>query len=213
MPQPRGVTPTLSRMKDWAQLALERPNGLTLTWKPPEFSPQACAQHARGFQTSFTSMRARARRLQVTHEGYESPSARDLYTRGPYDALACVREPLVGGGWSITLCRGQDMFQGVQVTDALTGEPIEGESAEDRERTRIFMKAQQFPEQVTQAEYDLVDAKRFPDGGSAWNRPDTGELWFPRPSSGYVAPPAKLEGLDHLIPSVEDMWKKDEDDT
>lgn len=212
MPAPRGFTPNLSRIKDWADAALDNPDGVTLRWRVPEFSLEACAQHARGFQTSFTSLRAKARRQKIVHTGYESEHALDQYTRGPYDSLACVREPLAnGGGWSITLCRGYDMFQGVEVTNARTGEPIIGETAEDRERERIIMKAQQFPDQITQAEWDFVDSKKFDDGDSAWNMPSTHELWFARPG-GAKAPAFKLEGLDHLIPSVEDMWKNDEDD-
>lgn len=209
MPAARGFTPTLGRIKDWADTALTEPDGVTLIWTVPDFSLAACAQHARGFQTSFTSLRAKARRQVLLRDGIEADYARDQYTQGPYDVLACVREPLAdGSGWSVTLCRGHDMFQGVKVVNARTGEPLKGQTPEDRERSRIIMKAQKFPDDVTQEEYDFVDAKKFGDGASMWNLPNSGELWFARPGGAQSPPAPKMEGLDHLLPQRGNLFAK-----
>ena len=115
----------------------------------------------------------------------ESANALDLSARGAYDKLACVRQPLDdGAGWSVSLVHAHMLLAGVTITNAATGEPIAELDPARKRLMAILMKAQRFPAQVTQEEYDFA-LSRDP---TIWNM-DDGEAWFNLHPSQAVKPP------------------------
>lgn len=156
MPAPRAFTATSASVKDIADKALNEPEGVTLTWTTDRLSLEACAHNARSFQCTFSALRARARRMKLKFVE-ESADNLDLVTQGPYDRLACVKEPLMNrGGWSVSLLPAEQLLSGAVITNAGTGAPLKGESPSEKRKLALLMKAQKFPRDVTQEEFDWL---------------------------------------------------------
>jgi hypothetical protein len=165
----RAITPSSSSVKDLADLALNEADGLTLTWLAEDIGLEACAHKARSFQTTFTAFRARARRM---HYREESALLLDTSAQGPYDKLACVREPLANGaGWTVSLLHAHDLLAGVHITTG-KGDPVATLDPKMKRWGELFGKAQRFPHDITQEEYDfcvsVIPDCFIDDEGNPW---------------------------------------------
>lgn len=123
MPAPRTTTPGEARVRALADRAKELPDGLRVRFTIANHHTLAdCASAARSFQTSFSSMRAKARRKTETLQEREK---RDVNAKGPYDSLACIKERLANDeGYAIWLAPAYAIDFANDVVDGKTGEPL-----------------------------------------------------------------------------------------
>ena len=121
----RHESPSYAAVRGAADRALNAPQGVTVYFRIADHGTMAQCEHlARGFQVSFTSMRARARRLSAKIRG-ENPHMMDSMATGEYDRLVCQRALLPdGGGWSVGLYPTAMMLAGMEIVDNATGQPI-----------------------------------------------------------------------------------------
>lgn len=152
MPQPNAYMAAFTSVASAADLALDRPEGVTITWTVEEYGDaEVCKSLSRSFQTTFTSLRARTRRTAMVRRG--EANLRDTDALGPYDKLVCMRAPLAfGAGWSVLLCPSNLMINRLNITDNATGRPVTEIGRERDERNVLFDKAFNTPELWTDAD-------------------------------------------------------------
>jgi|SRR6185312_3310537 len=195
MPALRSFNASSAVVKRVADAALDDPAGCVVTWFSRDIGLAACRQSARSFQTSFSSLRARARRQRINHVGDASNLTLDLEVVGPYDCLACTpRELPEGAGWSVSLLKADTALQGVTITSASTGEPIDGIDRESVKKNEILNRMIEYPHTVTRAEYDFVI------GGNAERKRLADEFFTPHweeeePARTFVGQDALLDEL------------------
>lgn len=195
MPALRSFNASSAVVKRVADAALDDPAGCVVTWFSRDIGLAACKQSARSFQTSFASFRARARRQRINHVGDASNLALDLEVVGPYDCLSCKPLELPdGAGWSVSLLKADTALQGVTITSASTGEPIEGIDRETIKRGEILQRMIKYPQTVTKEEYD------FAIGGNAYRKQLADEFFTPHwpkdePARTFVGQDALLDEL------------------
>jgi hypothetical protein len=115
------------RVKSLADRALQLPEGLRIYFRTEAHGTFETAHRAaRSFQTSFSSMRAKARRQMERAHSQNDSLIMDTLTQGPYDSLACQKEWLPNGeGFAIWLAPAYalDLFN--DVVDAKSGQQLE----------------------------------------------------------------------------------------
>lgn len=143
MSAPRAHTAALERVRKLADLALDDPKGIDISILVSTYgSMDACAQLARSFQQSFTSLRARNRK-QDNASKLADPVSK-------YDALICQRLPMPNDtGWSIRLIREDTNLLGWEITSLATGQPVTQVVSDDDAYERLAAKLQATPQRFT----------------------------------------------------------------
>ncbi len=160
----QAFTPNMDTMARVCQDALASPNGLTLKFTVAKLgSLEACHARAKSTQNTFTSLRARSRRLTPAERG-----SRDHFKRGDDDTLVCRREPLPDNeGWCVRFLHAIDMFSDVEIADG-NGDPFGPDVAEIRElEHKLWHKFSHF----TPFDYDRLKELR---GDDVFNVPEMG---------------------------------------
>ncbi len=193
MPAPRAYSPSFVSVADAADQALARENGMDIYFTVERYgSLEACLTLSRSFQKSFTSLRARARRLserRIGEEGINAP--RDSMAVGNYDTLVCQRVQMgEGRGWIVSLIPTHVVMSQFDCRDPVTGEKITDLGFNADRETVLFKKAMRKPIVLTVKEWDEFTALK-----PGWHT-HLGDIWFPR----YIAvgaPPYTPEAPTH----------------
>lgn len=163
-------TANMESIRALCDKALDAPNGLEIAFTVERYgSLKACATRARSVQTTFTSLRSRARALtnRLRSEAYHN-------IKGPYDGLACFREPLDHDrGWRVKFVHATDLLKDIIISDPVTGEPLETE--EQRERAFLSHKLFNDFARFTPHDFDRLaefDPLLFPQLGLARSQCD-----------------------------------------
>jgi len=169
MPDARAFTGQMQVVEQLAQKALKENVTVFLTVEQYG-SVEACQKRARSLQTSFSSFRARTRRLSG-----DEKRARDVFKQGPYDTLACLIDPLPNaGGWKFWLGQGSSLLDDLDVRGA-DGKPLTDFGANKSERAQfvedVLPRAMMSPPQITKREWLM--GERY----GLWVTAD-GERWF-----------------------------------
>lgn len=178
MPAARAMTGNMSLAASIADKALEAAEGITIPYRVSKYgSLDACDQQARSLQSSFTSLRARVRRL-ANRVREDELMLRDQSIVGKYDALACLRQLMPGNeGWQVWIGPAISALADLEIIDNATGKNLAGvdplleliQRAQDPKRAGT----------VTALEWDWALTQR------EWNVWEIdGRCWFPRPGSG-----------------------------
>jgi hypothetical protein len=120
-------TANFSSVQAAADRALDAPSGITIRFTVERHGSLAQCEHlARGFQKSFSSIRARARRISRTVRGESATIVPiDTMAHGPYDGLVCQRSRLPDDmGWSVGLYPASVILDAMDIIDNDTGRPI-----------------------------------------------------------------------------------------
>jgi len=156
MAESRSYSPNYETVRKAADAALMSPDGIAINYRVDAVTPMsACALKARSFQQSFTSLRARMRRLdaKVRGEIMEHSVVRDSFARGPYDDLVCQRLPLADeGGWCVTLRHAHVLIDELEIIDIATGQPLSEIGKNKSELEVFYSKAIHGPSAFTHAE-------------------------------------------------------------
>lgn len=117
----RAYTANMDEVRKLCETALQSTTGLTITFTVERHgSLAACKSRAVSTQNSFTSLRARSRKLDTSSE-----HAALHFIRGQYDGLVCRREPLPNNaGWLVRFLPATSMFADVEITGG-NGEPLD----------------------------------------------------------------------------------------
>lgn len=116
----QAFTANMDTMSKLCDDALMSPTGLTVKFTVDRLgSLEACHTRARSTQNTFTSLRARSRRLNP-----EEKASAYHTKRGPYDGLVCRREPLPHNeGWCVRFLHATNIWDDVEITGG-DGEPL-----------------------------------------------------------------------------------------
>jgi hypothetical protein len=197
MPDPRFNSPSFERVRQIADLALTRSEGVKVNFTLDRYKTMKNCEHAaRGFQTSFTSLRARLNRVTSRLAG-ESETLLPRYSdaQGPYATLMCQREKL-DDRVVVFIGPAQIAMSNMEVVDAATGEPMNF-GAHEAEKDRLAYIAARTPGKLSQAEYDRL-GELVP---GFWDSLTGGEEpWWPRPGGAKEAntsvPPPEPQAYD-----------------
>lgn len=178
---------------------LTRPKGVTLVWRVETYgSLSACQIRARSFQTTFSSLRNRDRRMSVNLTG-ENRNARDLESRGPLDRVACAITPLPDdAGWQAWVGPAAALYADIEVIDNATGAPISGLGANPKSEEETL----------------IDDAYLFLTGQSprfskkAYVRGERLGLWEPRGMFEAIGRPSE-ERMREIEEMGEDEWMEE----
>lgn len=174
----RAYTAAYDTVQKAALAALADPDGLTVYFRLDRYpSPEACASASRSFQTVFSSLRARARRLSERRIGDSAAAPpRDTLAQGPFDKLVCQRLPLPNGEWYVSLVPSHVIMSGLDIVSNSTGQPLTAFGAKQDERTALAVKMAEG--KLTAGEWDrllALDRLAFP------GEPDLLPSHYPRP--------------------------------
>lgn len=202
MTEPRALTAAMVNAQRVADAALSTPDGICIYFRTPAQGSLAHCKHlARSFQQSFSSMRSRARRTveNRAHHSNDGIKLRDIFVRGPYDNLACIREELPeDAGWCITVCPSSTILNQFDIIDIATGKPLSNVGAGRDELNIIMEKALQRPETMTIREYD----RALEIDPTFWDAiDDPNSVWLPRPKATAV-------DLAELAPDIDPFTGK-----
>lgn len=143
MAETRAYSANFHHVQAIAQRALDNPSGLIVAWTlRDQPTLDACKLKARSFQQSFTSFRARDRRLSAKLLGESSTVIpRDSFASSKYDRLVCAREMTpAGDGWQIRFIHVGDMLSELNIIDPSTGLPLADMGAGQDEENRLIEK-------------------------------------------------------------------------
>lgn len=221
MPASRVVTPQMHTVRALADQALTLPEGLRIIFTPKSHGSYEAARSAsRGFQSTFSALRAKTRRRTLEHQGiHHNPL--DTHWNGPYDALACMKSELPdGGGWSIHLCKAHAINIRYDVVDGATGEPLKQFDPDEQRLdhlialyTEEFFKSKDerraFRWPWTEEEQQWLWKNKEEIARDCWERVGAN---IPTFAPGYVAP--VLINSEHDVASVsaDDMFAPDPDE-
>lgn len=151
------LTASLLNVRRIADEALERPEGLTITFHTRDYeSLEQANTKARGFQTSFSALRTRERKQRQRR--VRNVLVPDDDVVGLYDALACQKLPMPNGeGFAVHLIPETALRFDDNVIDRATGEPIEMFDADTRMLRKIVKK--------------VFDVDRAVKKGGTWYNP------------------------------------------
>lgn len=195
MTEPRAFTPAMEAVREIAdQALLAGPEGITLYWRCPPFTLETARLQARSFQQSFTSLRARARRLSA-----EDKLARDHAGTGTYDRLAAQRGDLPdAAGAYIRLCPARALFEDVEIVSNATGQALRTVGSAKHPGWTLLERASDYMlsgqgNALTEAEWDQMtlwwEEIRPPGTTEPWNFL-MGSEWYPRGSVRTSQPSA-----------------------
>ncbi len=152
MTQVRAFTANMESLRALCDKALATPEGIEINFTIEQCgSLDACKSRARSMQTTFTSLRARARDLtqSLSKSAYHN-------IKGPYDGLACLREPLPSNhGWRVRFLHAVDLLKDLEIIDLSTGKPIDTEKG--REIEHLSLKLFSDFAHFTVADYDRLE--------------------------------------------------------
>lgn len=128
MPRPSTITPQMQRVREIADQALQLSEGITVWFRAEQYGSHNAAKTAMiGYQSAFSSMRTRARRLTQS-QSHEAQYLLDGFVKGPYDKLACMRQEIEpNGGWKLVFTPNSSLGVDLEITDNATGKPLEAE--------------------------------------------------------------------------------------
>lgn len=127
MAETRAYSANYHHVQAVAQRALANPSGLIIAWTlDTEPTLEVCKLKARSFQQSFTSFRARDRRMSASNHGESRIPPRDSMAVSDYDRLVCAREMTPSGnGWQIRFIPIADVLKELNIIDPSTGLPLD----------------------------------------------------------------------------------------
>lgn len=131
------ATPQMERVRQLVEEAKTAPDGITVWLRVEKYgSLAACKSSARSLQTTFSSLRVRARRLAQRLKG-ETTEYLTSMTKGEYDDIACVVRPLPeASGYRVDFVPAYALDMDLEITDRATGEPL---ASEDPALNRFVM--------------------------------------------------------------------------
>ncbi len=128
MAETRAFSANFHHIQALAMRALQSPSGIIITWTVPRDCPTLddCKRAARSFQQSFTSFRARDRRMSARLLGESTKiPPRDSFAQSSFDRLVCMREMTPNGdGWQIRFLHIKDVLSTLNISDGATGLPL-----------------------------------------------------------------------------------------
>lgn len=132
-------TPGYERARTIAERALSVPDGIELGFRTEAHGSYEAACHAaRGFQRTFSSMRAKARIPAQKRAGRDHNLTAHA-VKGPYDDLACYKTVLPDeAGVIIHIVPVHMIDLEVDIIDKSTGQPLPEFSKEMQERLALF---------------------------------------------------------------------------
>src|SRR6185369_10870553 len=142
MPETRAFTGNLASITAAADAALQAPQGIEVRFLAPDYPTglDGAASAARSFQKTFSSLRARTRKLQAHHLGESSafPPPTTL-AQSIYDKLVCERARIIDG-WVIRLMPVALVQSSFALFDIATGEALTTTGAGLSEVARLIDK-------------------------------------------------------------------------
>lgn len=138
MPAPRTITPALQKVRELAIQAQDSPEGLTFEFLSENYGGfDGAHRAARGFQTTFSSMRAKERRKAEAM--YGTVPRLDTNVRVAFDDLSAFKNPLPHErGWTVSLLKSTSVFLDIVIRDFKTGEIVEQVDESVRQRTALY---------------------------------------------------------------------------
>lgn len=143
------ITPQMDRVRQLCEQAMTTTDGIRIVFRVEKYgSLPACKTAARSMQTTFCSLRVRARRFAQKMRG-ETEGLLLSNVRGEYDNLACVVRPLPKDeGFTVSFVPGYALDMDLEVIDISSGQPL---AAEDPALNRYLMLMGRFIKEDTQA--------------------------------------------------------------
>lgn len=179
-------TPQMAKVRTLADEALTAPDGLEVIFRTSHYgSLKGAHAAAKGLQSAFSAMRARARRGALRLNS-EPDYTRDIKAIGPYDSLACSLTWLPDElGCKIILQPAAAFGMDFEVIDRATGQPF---APEDPDLNRYLFLTQKLFHESHQARRERRPwANPLTEGEMQWawaKRPKDCELdQWPQPQS------------------------------
>lgn len=189
MSDARLFSPNYDNVRQVADAALLKPEGITIRFSVDLYTTYLNCEHAaRRFQQTFTSLRARAARLNARLRG-ESETIPPRYSEahGIYSNLVCQRSKFPPERVEVFLGPASEVMRSLVIVDNATGELLNLGAGESK-WSRLAKISASHPERLTAEEYDyLADHSPYPNYWADINSGDVDNPWWPRPGGVRVS--------------------------